>query len=119
MRDYRLRRGEPLPVGSVLGIDFADDATDLSATIRIGQDETGQDDGPQIISVAVPTESIAAALIYFCINNKIPLPAHAAKSIKKMGTSVALVININAVPDDAEAGGNQNANLRPDGQSLN
>ena len=62
VRDYRLRRGEPLPVGSVLGIDFADDATDLSATIRIGQD-----DGPQIISVAVPTESIAAALIYFCI----------------------------------------------------
>ena len=78
----------------MLGIDFPDSAPDLDATIRIGLD-----DGPEIISIAVPTESIAAALIYFCINNRIPLPAHAAKSVKKTGNSVALVINVNGFPD--------------------
>ena len=90
VRDYRLRRGEPLPAGSVVGIEFEEDDDDLTATIQIGRDK-----GREVVSVALPTESIAAALIFFCINHKIPLPAHAAKTIKKQGRSVALVININ------------------------
>ena len=121
VRDYRLRRGEPLPIGSVLGIEFDEEEADLTATIKIGKS-----DGHDIISVAVPTESIAAALIFFCINHKIPLPAHAAKSIKKAGNSVALVININMLNYNSKNFGAKIPSLPnvrdltfPDGHNLN
>ena len=90
VRDYRLRRGEPLPVGSVLGIDLNEDPS-LSAIIRIGDD-----DGASIETIALQAESIAAALILLCINRKIPLPAHADKSVLKAGDNVILKINITA-----------------------
>ena len=97
VRDYRLRRGEPLPMGSVLGIDFDEDEADVKARIRIGKD-----DGRDEMSIELPTESIAAALIFFCINHKIPLPAHAAKSIKKLGSNIILVISINMLNYNAK-----------------
>ena len=90
VRDYRLRRGEPLPMGSVLGIDIREEP-DLTATIRISNDE-----GDSIETVALPTESIAAALILFCINRKIPLTANAAKSIRTSGDNIILLIDISA-----------------------
>lgn len=90
VRDYRMRRGQPLPVGSVLGIDLSDDPN-LSATIRIGDDE-----GVSFESIDLEAESIAAALILFCINRKIPLPAHADKSVMRAGDHVILKINISA-----------------------
>jgi hypothetical protein len=97
VRDYRLRRGEPLPMGSVLGIEFEEDQSDLTAKIKIGRDE-----GDEVTSIELPTESIAAALIFFCINHKIPLPAHAAKSVKKLGSNIVLVININMLNYNAK-----------------
>ena len=98
VRDYRLRRGEPLPMGSVLGIDFDEDEVDVRARIRIGKD-----DGRDVMSVELPTESIAAALIFFCINHKIPLPAHAAKSVKKFGGGIVLVVSINMLNYNAKS----------------
>jgi hypothetical protein len=88
IKDYRSRRGEPLPVGSVVGIDV-EDAPDVTATIRIAQDG-----GRAVIRVELSAESIAAALILFCIKRKIPLPAHADKSIRKSGDTIVLLINI-------------------------
>lgn len=121
VREYRLRRGEPLPIGSVLGIEFDEEDDDVTATIKIGKDE-----GRDVISVALPTESIAAALIFFCINHKIPLPAHAAKSVKKLGNSVALVININMLNYNAKNFGSKIPTLphahdlsRPENRNLN
>ena len=98
VRDYRMRRGEPLPMGSVLGIDFDEDESDIKARIRIGRD-----DGRDVMSIDLPTESIAAALIFFCINHKIPLPAHAAKSVKKLDGNIVLVININMLNYNAKS----------------
>ena len=97
VRDYRIRRGEPLPMGSVLGIDFDEEETDVRARIRIGKD-----DSRDVMAIDLPTESIAAALIFFCINHKIPLPAHAAKSVKKLGGNIVLVININMLNYNAK-----------------
>lgn len=121
VRDYRLRRGEPLPMGSVLGIDFGEEETDVTARIRIGKD-----DGADVTAVDLPTESIAAALIFFCINHKIPLPAHAAKSIKKLGGNIVLVININMLNYNAKNFGAKLPTLPhardrglPEGRNLN
>lgn len=88
VRDYRARRGEPLPLGSVLGIDFGEQP-DIKAKIRISSDE-----GDDVTEIELAPEIIAAALILFCINRKIPLPAHAQKSIKRLGANIGLVINI-------------------------
>ena len=118
VRDYRLRRGEPLPNGSVLGIDFDEDDSDLTAHIRIGKDE-----GSEVTDIALQTESIAAALIFFCINHKIPLPAHAAKSVKKLNGNIVLVININMLNYNSKNFGAKMPTLAAppgaDGRSLN
>ena len=118
VRDYRMRRGEPLPIGSVLGIEFDKEENDLTARIRIGKDE-----GSDVTAIDLPTESIAAALIFFCINHKIPLPAHAAKSIKKLNDNIILVININMLNYNSKNFGTKMPALTPqqgpDGRSLN
>jgi len=113
VRDYRIRRGEPLPMGSVLGIDFEEEETDVTARIRIGKD-----DGRDVMSVDLATESIAAALIFFCINHKIPLPAHAAKSVKKLGGNIVLVININMLNYNSKNFGGKVPTL-PSARDLN
>ena len=86
IQDYRRRRNEPLPAGSIMGISFGNQP-DINATLKI----QAQSDN-SLISVILPTEVLAAALILFCINRKIPLPAKAQKKLLRVDDSVGLLI---------------------------
>ena len=86
IQDYRRRRNEPLPPGSIARVDFGS-GPEIVATLTIENDSTGARH-----EIAFDTEVLAAALILFCINRKIPLPATAQKKVQRVGDSVALVM---------------------------
>jgi hypothetical protein len=85
INDYRRRRNEPLPVGTIDGIAFSE-GPDVTATLTI-KNNAGDN-----IAVTLSREAVAAALILFCINRKIPLPAKGQKKLQKIGDSVGLTI---------------------------
>jgi hypothetical protein len=76
----RLRIAERPPVGAILGIDT---------------------DAGEGVEVEVPTDTLMAALILYCINRKIPLPVEADKTLRRVqDDAVALVIvkHVKAAP---------------------
>ncbi len=84
--EYYRRRNLPLPLGSAVGVTFDGD-TQISAVMSI---QTAQGD---MTPVPVTSEVLAAALILFCINRKIPLPAESEKRLQKVGADLlALVV---------------------------
>ncbi len=85
IHDYRRRRGEPLPAGTITGVDFGE-GPEVTVTLNIQNDAKG------VTQVAVTAEATAAALILFCINRKIPLPAKAQKKLARIGNSIGLMI---------------------------
>lgn len=73
--DYRRRRGKPLPVGPVTGLDvYASPAIEVS--LKIAHPERGDER-----TVAVRAEQLAAALVLYCISSRIPVPARAQKTL--------------------------------------
>jgi hypothetical protein len=83
--EYKKRRGESLPAGNV---------TKCTIEARGGPSlliEIKSDDGI-VQTVEVDGKNLTATLVFFCINNKIPLPAKASKILKMNGQRVALVI---------------------------
>ena len=43
-------------------------------------------------TVTISAEILAASLILFCINHKIPIPVEATKRLQKVGDGVALFV---------------------------
>lgn len=86
IHDYRRRRNEPLPAGTIVGVDFGEGA-DVVVTLNIKNDSTGAS-----INLSLTGEAVAAALILFCINRKIPLPAKAQKKVQRIGDTIGLTI---------------------------
>ena len=86
LQDYRRRRNEPLPAGSISQVAFGD-GPDVVVTLTIENDSTGAKH-----EVAFDTDIVGAALILFCINRKIPLPATAQKKVQRVGDSIGLVM---------------------------
>lgn len=75
-----------IPKGRVVGLTLTD-PPEITATISIlGDGET--EPAPLTLS----SETLAAALIFYCINRGIPLPAMANKQLKRFDDSVGLVI---------------------------
>ena len=84
--DYHRRRAIPLPKGTAAGCMIVDEPA-LSAMLSI------QADGGGTSVVTINAEMLAAALILYCINRKIPLPAEADKRLQKVGEDgVALIV---------------------------
>ena len=86
IHDYRRRRNEPLPQGTIMGVDFGE-GPEVIVTLNIKNDATGVSS-----NIALAGEAVAAALILFCINRKIPLPAKAQKKVQRIGDSIGLTI---------------------------
>jgi hypothetical protein len=84
---YHRRSGNPLPAGNVLRC--VPDQTDGQVTAALEMDVDS--DGSRL-NVPVPTPALAASLILFCINNRIPLPTQANKSLAMLNGNVSLVI---------------------------
>ncbi|HEV2673177.1 MAG TPA: hypothetical protein VGV37_01465 [Aliidongia sp.] len=76
--EYHRRRSLTLPRGTAVRCQILDEPT-LSAIMFI------QTDGLAMTELSVDAETLAAALILYCINRKIPLPAEAEKRLRKLG----------------------------------
>jgi hypothetical protein len=84
--EYHRRRAIALPHGTAVACRVVDEPT-LSAILTIQSDK-----GPTT-EVTANAEVLAASLILYCINRKIPLPAEADKRLQKVGDDgVALIV---------------------------
>jgi len=83
--EYDRRRDHHFPSGSVRKVDIQDDP-DIHATVTIESIGGGASD------TKIGTAELAAALILYCINYRIPLPAESAKRLQKVGDGVALFV---------------------------
>lgn len=75
-----------LPPGKIVGIALGA-APDVTATLTIRKNSR-----MPTVTVTLPSTAVAAALILYCVNRKIPLPARAAKRLERIGESVCLVV---------------------------
>ena len=83
--EYDRRRTLQFPTGGVKHIEIVDDP-EIRALVTINTM------AGEAIDVIVGPEPLAAALILFCINQKIPLPVEADKRLQKVGDGVALFV---------------------------
>jgi hypothetical protein len=84
--EYFHRRGLSLPTGTASRVLIIDEHP-VFAVLDVATD------GGQTVAVEVNAEMLAASLILFCINRKIPLPADADKRLKRLGEdAVALIV---------------------------
>jgi len=95
--DLRRRKGAPLPPGAVFKFSLHSNPTiQLGLAIAVDGEE-------RLESVEFYGDELGAALVMFCIANKIPLPArNATKRLRVFGDSLGLVISINATTQQLE-----------------
>ncbi|RJF94409.1 hypothetical protein D3874_00735 [Oleomonas cavernae] len=84
--DFHARRKLPIPKGKVLGISFTE-APNIQTTLSIRPDDEAEP-----VDFTLTSETLAAALVFYCINRSIPLPAMATKRLQRNGDEIALVI---------------------------
>lgn len=84
--EYYQRRGIALPNGTAERV-MLPESGQVHALLIIATDRGGK------VEVEVNTEMLAAALILYCINRKIPLPVESEKRLQRVQEdSVALVV---------------------------
>ena len=84
--EYFNRRGLTLPNGTASGVAIVE-GQPVQAILDIVTDQG------ETVAVEVNAEMLAASLILYCINRKIPLPAEADKRLQRVHEdSVALVV---------------------------
>jgi hypothetical protein len=84
--EYFHRRGLNLPIGTASRVTIAE-GQPIQAILDIVTD------GGETVDIEVDAEELAAALILYCINRKIPLPVEAEKRLQRIHEdSVALVV---------------------------
>jgi len=98
VREYRRRMRRPLPSGFLRAFRIDGDVGGegpLQATFEISPDGSAQ---RQV--VALNEAELAAALILFCIDRKIPLPASGSKGLRRSSDGVTLVVTVNPKFED-------------------
>lgn len=82
--DINTRSGNKyFPEGKFGDLEFIEEPTpSINTTIEVSQNRTEE--------VTIVTATIGAALIGYCIRNKIPLPAKANKSLKVVKGRIAM-----------------------------
>ena len=83
--EYDRRRDNKFPAGNVRTVEIEEDP-DIHATVTIEAINGGS------TAVKISAETLAAALILFCINHKIPMPVESTKRLQKVGDGVALFV---------------------------
>lgn len=106
IREYHRRMKTPLPPGTVVrcGAECEDAGGSVRFRLVLAPDPTegaphqAGDDARREVVVEGP--ALAAALILFCHDRRIPLPATADKSLQRFGEQVGLVVTINPKQDE-------------------
>lgn len=88
--DYHRRTQTPLPAGSVVR-SMVEDVDGLVRFTMV----VSNDDGSSRHSVVTEGVQLAASLILFCRDRRIPLPSDSEKGLRKMDDWLALVVTRN------------------------
>jgi len=92
VRSYNAKAKEKLPTGEILSFKISVDNDVIAITIDISDDKSGKTLGVRL------TESyIAAVLMSYCVDHKIPIPRAGDKSLQIIGDSIALSISLKRV----------------------
>lgn len=94
--DYHRRSGKALPTGSVIRTTYEREPT-VRCALHMGLDA---DSSRHVVWIEEPI--LAASLIFFCIQNGIPLPTKAAKNLQMLNEQVAL--RVTRTPADSRRG---------------
>jgi hypothetical protein len=90
--DYHRRNGSSLPAGSVIKMEvMANPEIRCALHIAVDGESSGAANGRQV--AWVDTATLAAALILFCINQRIPLPSKALKQLEMLNGRITLVVH--------------------------
>jgi hypothetical protein len=84
---YHRRRGLPIPNGAVESARVTEFGN-VAAVLTI------RDDAGDVTELNVSDEELAAALLLYCFDRKIPLPAESEKRLYRVGGEIGLVISI-------------------------
>ncbi len=96
VKDFRQRKKDPLPSGSILDCKMIE-KPEVHARIEMACDPDGAKR-----TITFESEELAAALILFCINRRIPLPANAIKILQLFDGELGLVVTM--FPPDKKPG---------------
>jgi hypothetical protein len=88
IRDHRRRIRDALPTGTIAGFEMRSD-NGIYADMTISDDATGKK-----TTIRINDEALAAALILYCIDHKIPMPVKASKSLSLGDNELRLTIRI-------------------------
>jgi hypothetical protein len=86
LSEYEAQGNEPVPAGEVVAVAILDKPAEM---VRITLLDTTQN---ATFTADFPASYIAAALIHFCIEHKVPIPRNSRKSLRLMGDNLALDI---------------------------
>ena len=103
--EFSRRAGVPLPPGTVVRCspENSGSGTPVRFRIVIAPDETDQRADMSHREITIDSSTLAAALILYCHDRRIPLPASADKSLQQIGDQVCLMATINPKQDAATA----------------
>lgn len=88
---YRRSRNSPLPAGEIVDVTLAA-SPEIYARGRVVDPHTGHSH-----EFRLQGAELGAAMIMFCLNEHIPLPAsNSSKRLQLFGDSLGLVLHINA-----------------------
>ena len=85
--DFHLRRKLPIPKGKIVSMSFSA-PPEVEGTFEILGE--GQDTPSRFV---LKGETLAAALVFYCINRSIPMPALSRKQLRKPDDGLELVIS--------------------------
>lgn len=86
--ERRRRQREPLPVATIQGIQYGTASSSTDSVLLM------EDDYGKKIPVPIPEAEMAAALVNYCLERRIPMPMGAKKGIEIMGSDVTLLLTI-------------------------
>lgn len=94
VKEYRRRMQLPLISGSIIRFSIEDTPHHRAELVVM------PDSGPPEVVTVFENEVLAAALILFCRDRKIPLPADGEKSLQKIGSNLAMIVSRNPKGED-------------------
>ena len=89
IKDHRKRAARPLPAGVLVDVKI-DSKPDITVTLKVA------DDDGQAHHAGFAGSELAAALIAFCIDQRVPVPVSAKKSLTLIEGQVALKITVDS-----------------------
>lgn len=104
VREYHRRMRSPLPPGAVVRCgaecEGAGGAVRFRLVLAPDTGAGGALKSAPAQELVIEGPALAAALILFCHDRRIPLPASADKSLQRFGEQVGLVVAINPKPEE-------------------